>query len=112
MIEGCNSKVFAFFLNLMLTNFFFTGMLYENIISKSRDDLASLDATEDEYNTSSNNSITDGDISLPVSGNESDDDFPGYFEGPEKTMEVVFRPDKVYYLNRNPSLFYLSLSLS
>mmetsp|Transcript_5856 Transcript_5856/g.8137 ORF Transcript_5856/g.8137 Transcript_5856/m.8137 type:complete len:455 (+) Transcript_5856:62-1426(+) len=71
------------------------AILYENIISKSRDDLASLDATEDEYNSSSNNSITDGEISLPIgSGNESDDDFPGVFEGPEKTMEVVFRSDK------------------
>lgn len=62
-------------------------------------EVSSPELTEDEGNLSSNNSIADGEN--PVAGVDSssrqtddDDDCVGYFEGPEKTLEVVFRSDK------------------
>ena len=62
-------------------------------------DVSSPELTEDEGNLSSNNSIADGEN--PAAGVDSssrqtddDDDCVGYFEGPEKTLEVVFRSDK------------------
>lgn len=64
------------------------------------EEVSSPELTEDEGNLSSNNSITDGEN--PTAGVDSssrhtdvdDEDCVGYFEGPEKTMEVVFRSDR------------------
>jgi hypothetical protein len=66
--------------------------------SKSEYSDNSPDLTEDEESSSSNNSLNGESPSLTInqfdqSVQPSDDEYPGVFEGPEKTMEVVFRAD-------------------
>ena len=58
--------------------------------SNLKDDYSSPELTEDEENLSSNSS----NAGVEILSGEENSEYPGYFEGPEKTMEVVFRSDK------------------